>query len=118
MKRVGSEASVCLSDFCLKGVQFVGSQPSAEETQALINLSCSLCVAVPCVINKTPSRAHQRQLRLLLRTSLLSDVIDQSGSFKGKRPLTSDIKGAHQRVCDQGGTAEGGATFGCALIPF
>lgn len=78
----------------------------------------SLCVAIPRVINKNPSRPHQWQSRLLLRTSLLSDLIAQSSAFKGKRPLTSDIKGAHQRACDHGGTAEGGTTFGSALIPF
>lgn len=36
---IGSEASICLSDFSLKEVQFVGRKPSAEETQVLMNLS-------------------------------------------------------------------------------
>lgn len=103
--RVRSEASVCLSYFSLEEVQFVGRKPSAEETRALMNLSPSLRPPPPCVINKSPSRAHRW---LLLRTSLLSHLTAQSRSFKGKRPLTSDIKrGAHQRARDQGGTAGG-----------
>lgn len=114
--RVESEASVCLSGFRRKGVQLDGGKPSAEETQVLMNLSRSLLsVTAPCVINIKPSRTHQW---LLLATSLLSDLIAQSSAFKGKPPLTSDIKGAHQRACDQGGAAEGGTTFGSALIPF
>lgn len=86
--------SVCLSDVCLKGVQVAGSKPSAEETQVLTNLSRSVCV-----INRKPSRAHQRQRRLLLGASLLSDLMVQYRAFKERRPLPSDIKrGASESV--------------------
>lgn len=114
----GSEASICLSDFSLKEVQFCWQETFSRRDTSANESVHSLCVAIPRLVNKNPSRPHQWQRRLLLRTSLLSDLIAQSSTFKGKRPLTSDIKGAHQRACDQDGTAQGGTTFGSALIPF